>query len=446
MNLDRILELAKLSPKGLEFFRNASRRVNIAHGAKSSGKTHTIRRMCLPLHIFTRWHGQLKRKSDAKFLAAAYSEPLVRKNVIEPMAEFWNQVERDAVTCKEGEATVFGATVDLVGFTDERSVGRIQGTTYAGGYITEGTLCPKNFWQTFEEQCRESEQTGVNCIFLDTNPGPAEHWVKRELIDAAQRDDEIYEMLWLQTQEFNPTLTLEHIARNESRAKYDPIWHARMFLGQWINAEGLVYPQFSHDENIVETFEPKRDGVKLKPERAIGVDYGTSGVCTFSLAQAFRELDGGTMYTPKEYYWDAAQAGRMKSDEEYLNDLDAFAYPHGRALPLVVDQKATNFHAAARNRGWKVVLAQNQNVDGGIRQMTKAIAERRMLWNRACRDTIREMGLYSWDAKATARGEDKPLKKNDHAMDRDRYLWLYFFGHQRLTDEFIARCHRYLPI
>ena len=35
---------------------------------------------------------------------------------------------------------------------------------------------------------------------------------------------------------------------------------------------------------------------------------------------------------------------------------------------------------------------------------------------------IRELGLYVWDDKASLRGDEKPLKVNDHAMDAMRYL------------------------
>jgi len=33
-----------------------------------------------------------------------------------------------------------------------------------------------------------------------------------------------------------------------------------------------------------------------------------------------------------------------------------------------------------------------------------------------------EFGSYVWDPKAQERGEDKPLKQQDHAMDRNRYF------------------------
>jgi phage terminase large subunit len=34
---------------------------------------------------------------------------------------------------------------------------------------------------------------------------------------------------------------------------------------------------------------------------------------------------------------------------------------------------------------------------------------------------IRERFSYVWDEKAAQRGEDKPVKENDHACDAERY-------------------------
>jgi len=38
-----------------------------------------------------------------------------------------------------------------------------------------------------------------------------------------------------------------------------------------------------------------------------------------------------------------------------------------------------------------------------------------------CPNTIREIETYSWDPKAAERGEDKPLKRDDHTTDALRY-------------------------
>uniref|UniRef100_UPI00055173B2 terminase large subunit n=1 Tax=Caloramator sp. ALD01 TaxID=1031288 RepID=UPI00055173B2 len=39
----------------------------------------------------------------------------------------------------------------------------------------------------------------------------------------------------------------------------------------------------------------------------------------------------------------------------------------------------------------------------------------------SCKNIIREFYSYAWDKKAQERGEDKPLKVADHALDALRY-------------------------
>ena len=38
-----------------------------------------------------------------------------------------------------------------------------------------------------------------------------------------------------------------------------------------------------------------------------------------------------------------------------------------------------------------------------------------------CTGLLDELGTYLWDEKAALRGEEKPVKQNDHALDALRY-------------------------
>ena len=40
----------------------------------------------------------------------------------------------------------------------------------------------------------------------------------------------------------------------------------------------------------------------------------------------------------------------------------------------------------------------------------------------SCDNLIKEFASYIWDAKAGERGEDKPVKEHDHALDALRYF------------------------
>ena len=48
-----------------------------------------------------------------------------------------------------------------------------------------------------------------------------------------------------------------------------------------------------------------------------------------------------------------------------------------------------------------------------------------------CPNLLREFASYIWDEKAQERGEDKPVKLNDHALDALRYLLQTIFPIKR---------------
>jgi len=49
------------------------------------------------------------------------------------------------------------------------------------------------------------------------------------------------------------------------------------------------------------------------------------------------------------------------------------------------------------------------------------LSSRKLLVHNSCTKLIEEIESYVWDVKQQERGEDKPLKRNDHAVDALRY-------------------------
>ena len=48
--------------------------------------------------------------------------------------------------------------------------------------------------------------------------------------------------------------------------------------------------------------------------------------------------------------------------------------------------------------------------------------QRKLGFYDCCKKTVDEFGTYSWDKKASEKGEDAPIKVNDHSMDAVRYF------------------------
>jgi hypothetical protein len=67
-----------------------------------------------------------------------------------------------------------------------------------------------------------------------------------------------------------------------------------------------------------------------------------------------------------------------------------------------------------------VAKAQN-DVKDGIRSVGVALGSNALSVHRSCKGLLSEIGSYAWDPKAAEKGEDKPLKIDDHSVDALRY-------------------------
>ena len=119
----------------------------------------------------------------------------------------------------------------------------------------------------------------------------------------------------------------------------------------------------------------------------------------------------------KEYYYSGRQKNRQLTDEEYCDAVEELADGYN-IQKIVVDPSAASFITALRKRGFSVLHAKNDVLDG-IRKTAVMLQGGNIMIHRGCTDAIREFGLYRWDEKAT---EDTVIKDNDHAMDDIRYF------------------------
>ena len=86
-----------------------------------------------------------------------------------------------------------------------------------------------------------------------------------------------------------------------------------------------------------------------------------------------------------------------------------------------MDPSAASFIAELKKRGYRVKKAVN-NVLDGIRFFASLLQEPKVKISTECEMTLKEFSSYVWDEKAADRGEDKPVKVFDHAMDAVRYF------------------------
>ena len=198
---------------------------------------------------------------------------------------------------------------------------------------------------------------------------------------------------------------------------------------------------------VFDFFDKKIHVVKRPPRSAeywiAGVDYGTinSFSCTLiGISTGRYDQSGISRWAEKEFVWDSSKQHRQKTNSEYADDVLSFLEPysiHG----IYIDPSAASFKLELRKRGLKVIDADN-DVQNGIEFVTSEMKKGNLLICDSCPNLIREVESYVWDSRAAEKGEDAPLKKDDHSIDSLRYavythkIAVYDYeGHNRRQQE-----------
>ena len=129
--------------------------------------------------------------------------------------------------------------------------------------------------------------------------------------------------------------------------------------------------------------------------------------------------NGEIIRVDNEYRWDSRKEHRQKTGLRIRRRFIKFMGEHPCAV--FVDPSAASFIAELRRRGVYVHEADN-DVLYGIRRTGALFNQRKLIVNERCSGLIDELGTYLWDDKAAQRGEEKPVKQQDHGPDALRYF------------------------
>lgn len=299
-----------------------------------------------------------------------------------------------------------GSTVNyfyVFGGKDERSQDLIQGITLAGLFCDEVALMPESFVNQATGRCSvDGSKFWFNC-----NPGGPFHWFKVNWIDKVHEKNLIYLHFTM-----NDNLSLSDKVKERYRSMYSGVFFQRYILGKWIAAEGLIYDMFDKSKHIIS--EIKETMLK---KYYVSCDYGTQNATVFLLWQ---KTSTGKWICLKEYYYSGRDTSKQKTDSEFADDLQEFT----KDIPIeavILDPSAASFRAELRKRGFNVKKA-NNDVENGIRFVATQLNNEKIQFCDTCVNTFKEFASYVWDEKASERGEDKPIKQHDHAMDAVRYF------------------------
>jgi PBSX family phage terminase large subunit len=197
-----------------------------------------------------------------------------------------------------------------------------------------------------------------------------------------------------------------------------------MILGLWVMADGVIYDIFNNDPDI-------HGGMVVTEIPSIrkwwiAADYGTSNATTFILCGLGED---GRLYVVNEYYHSGAESGRQKSPQQYSAEftkwLDQCAMITGGNVAydrFFIDPSAEAFIVQLWSDGIKRTAKADNEVKAGIELVSTIMGADKFRVHARCKNVLRELTSYVWDPKAQKRGEDAPLKQNDHCLDPIRYI------------------------
>lgn len=252
-------------------------------------------------------------------------------------------------------------------------------------------------------------------IIVTTNPDGPRHWIYQTLMLGGKA--KVYKSRAID----NPYNSPEYL---DTLNNLTGILYRRLALGDWVAAEGAIYPTFDPDIHVIDPFE-----IPAEWPRYMSIDFGYNNpfVCQWWA------IDGdGRMYLYREVYMtnklvqDHAQQILELSNGERIYETWADHDAEDRAT--------LERYGIYTSPAVKDVLPGIEAVQAGLRVQAdgrpriyffrNALVETDSRLQSPSRPTctIEELPLYIWQTqKDGAPVKDAPLKTNDHGCDALRY-------------------------
>ena len=369
--------------------------INISEGSVRSGKTFSFN---------LAWIIYVLNSPHDRFLMSGESTDSLYRNVIKDILFILGDNRAVYQNTQKGGAQLVirfdGKTKVRYcrGGSKTNDEGKIRGITIGGWYADEITL----HHETFVNQAITRMSLDGAKAFWTTNPDNPQHFIKTQYIENSEKNGYCH---WHFTLDDNLALSEEY--KENIKKAYSGVFYDRFIKGLWVMANGSIFDMWTSENEITENELPT--DLKPKGMRYISIDYGTTN------PMVFLDIwdDGETIWIVNEYYYDSKKEMHQKTDKQYGDDLIKFIgsdYP----IAIILDPSAASFKAEMRNRGYIMKDADNEVMDG-IRMTSTLIAQRKIKIVKAkCPRTLGDIASYVWDDKAAQRGEEKPLKVNDH--------------------------------
>ena len=395
-------QLGAFSYKAQSFIYDSDAFINIAHGSVRSGKTIAATFKFL---IFV-------LKSDYyEFMISGKTRDTIERNVVRDLIRMIDGNIPYKYRKFDNYIEILDKKIWLIGFSDEGATEKVRGMTVGGWYADEITSASKS---TVEMAITRCSIDGAK-MFWTMNPESPYHYIYTDYITNQELINEGTVKVWHFTLEDNLHLSQHYIDELKRVNRKSQVNYKRNILGEWVIAEGAIYDMFDTTKHVY-------DGTVDVDEINICCDYGVSTVTTFGVMGIKKDINkGNDYYLMEETYYDAQERGIAQSDSDRVNDIIRLQNKYGldRTSTLYLPHDAASLKAQCRKdkRIKMKVRTYAPDTFKDINTIQDLINRERFHIHKSCKNSIKQAQTYSWDIKAQQRGEDKPLKIDDHCCD-----------------------------
>jgi PBSX family phage terminase large subunit len=393
-------KLGAFSYKAQSFIYDSDAFINIAHGSVRSGKTIAATFKFL---IFV-------LKSDYyEFMISGKTRDTIERNVIRDLIRMIDGNIPYRYRKFDNYIEIADKKIWLIGFSDEGATEKVRGMTVGGWYADEITSASKS---TVEMAITRCSVDGAK-MFWTMNPESPYHFIYTDYITNTDLINSGTVKVWHFTLEDNLHLSKRYIEELKRVNRKSKVNYKRNILGEWVIAEGAIYDMFDETKHVIHD-RPQMDTIN------ICCDYGVSTVTTFGV-MGIQFNEPNDYFLLEETYYDATEKGVAQSDSDRVNDIVYLQdkYKLGRRNVLYLPHDAASLKAQCRKdkRIKMKVRTYAPDTYRDIHTIQDLINQERFHIHKSCKNSIKQAQTYSWDIKAQQRGEDKPLKVDDHCCD-----------------------------
>jgi phage terminase large subunit len=335
----------------------------------------------------------IKNSVKADYLVLGPTYRVLNQSTLRTLFTYW---PKGLGTYKKQDSIIQLVNGGVVWIRSADKPDAVEGLTARRCWMDEAALCNET---TYDKVCQRLVQKAGDPkgrLLMTTTPyGSPSSWMNLRLIQLRNQ------LNWLFYVNFsmadNPYI--DRAVYDRAKATMNESVFMRDFQGIFVKIEGLIYPEFSRLDHVVEPFDIPSHWPKWS-----GLDYGWSDP-TSILGITF-DPESKEFYVFTQFYKNRQLAEKIGA---YIKE-KSFSYTIWDPAAVAVMNEVRSV--------CKLRMEQADNsVDIGIQRISKLLHEKRVKFFDTCEDLIREMEGYCYDKN----GSTKPAHDCSHSPDSLRY-------------------------